>query len=239
MNAFELSRNWFNFSFENPDKVKPIHTAIYFFTIERCNRLGWKEKFSLPTDMSMEANGIKSYKTYKKALKEIVEFGFIKMHQESKNQWTANIIALVKNTKALSKADNEATAKALDKAMIKHTPEHEPKQVQSTDHLSDSIIKQRNNVTTKQVNKGKPTQIFLNLNSDKKEIFQIWLEYRKEIKKGIKNEKTLEGLIKKFNNHKLDDCKKIVSYSIDNNYQGLFWDRLVKTDKKTSFSKNR
>lgn len=143
MNAFELSRNWFNFSFENPDKVKPIHTAIYFFAIERCNRMGWKEKFSLPTDMTMEANGIKSYKTYKKALDEIINFGFINMHQESKNQWTSNVIALVKNTKAIAEADTKATTKALEKAM--------PKQIQSTDNLNASIIKQVNNITSKHI----------------------------------------------------------------------------------------
>ncbi|MFY7671586.1 hypothetical protein ACOSP6_10930 [Tenacibaculum sp. MEBiC06402] len=153
MNTFELSRNWFNFSFENPEKIKPIHTAIYFFAIERCNRLGWKEKFSLPTDMTMEANGIKSYKTYKKALNEIINFGFIIMYQESKNQWTANIVALVKNTIAPPEADT----KALAKAMPKHLPEQDQSTnestIKSTDHLNASIIKQVNYITSKHINK--------------------------------------------------------------------------------------
>ena len=68
MNSYELSKNWFQNSFENPDLIKPNHTALYFFIIELCNRLGWKEKFGLPTSMVMEAIGVKNYKTYKKAL---------------------------------------------------------------------------------------------------------------------------------------------------------------------------
>ena len=40
MTGYELSRDWFDFCFENPDKVKPTHAALYFFAIEHCNRLG-------------------------------------------------------------------------------------------------------------------------------------------------------------------------------------------------------
>ena len=97
---------------------------MYFFCIEHCNRLGWKEKFGLPTSMAMEAIGIKSYNTYKKTLDEIVSFGFIQMIETSKNQYSSNIIALSKKAKAFDKA--------LDKALIKHTTKHMSKQGEST-----------------------------------------------------------------------------------------------------------
>lgn len=113
MNSYELSRTWFNWCFDNPDKSKPIHTAIYFFAIEHCNRLGWKEKFGFPSQMVMEALGIKNWRTYSKALNELVQFGFINMIEISKNQYSSNIIAIVKNTKA--------TTKALDKALHNHS----------------------------------------------------------------------------------------------------------------------
>jgi hypothetical protein len=45
MDIFKLTRSYWDFSFSNPEKIKPIHTAIYFFAIEHCNRLAWKEKF--------------------------------------------------------------------------------------------------------------------------------------------------------------------------------------------------
>lgn len=129
MNGYELSRLWFNWCFENPEKIKPNHTALYFFCIEHCNRLGWKKKFGLPTAMAKEAIGIKSYNTYHNTLMELVEFGFIEMIEISKNQFSSNIIALSKFDKAL---DN-----ALDKATVKHGS----KQVYSTGESIDSIDK--------------------------------------------------------------------------------------------------
>lgn len=112
MNTFDLSRNWFNWTFENPERISPNHTALYFFIVEHCNRLGWKEKFGLPTTMAKEAIGIRSYNTYINTLNDLVDFGFIKMIEKSKNQYSSNIIALSKFDKAHDKA--------LDKALIKH-----------------------------------------------------------------------------------------------------------------------
>jgi hypothetical protein len=40
MNGYDLSRNFFDWCFENPEKVSPNHSAIYFFAIEHCNRWG-------------------------------------------------------------------------------------------------------------------------------------------------------------------------------------------------------
>jgi hypothetical protein len=138
MNSYELSRNWFDFCFENPEKIKPNHTAVYFFAIEHCNRLGWKEKYGFPTTMAMEAVGIKSYNTYINTFNDLVEWRFIKVIQRSKNQYSANIIALSNFNRALDKA--------LDKALIKHGS----KQSESTGESIDSINKQ---VTIKQTTK--------------------------------------------------------------------------------------
>lgn len=116
MNSYDLSRNFCNWAFENPDKIKPIHYAIYYFSIEHCNRLGWKDKFGLPSQMVMEAIGVKNWRTYSAGLQELVEYGFIEMIEISKNQYSSNIIAIVKNTKA--------PTKALDKALQKHSTKH-------------------------------------------------------------------------------------------------------------------
>jgi len=152
MNGYELSRNWFDWCFENPEKINPNHSALYFFCIEHCNRLGWKEKFGLPTTMAKEAIGIKSYNTYIKTLNELVEFGFIKMIEKSKNQYSSNIIALSENNKALNKA--------LDKALIKHTT----KQRKSTQQSIDSIDKQLNKEQENNLTILHPLQIYINDN---------------------------------------------------------------------------
>jgi hypothetical protein len=79
MNRYDLSRKWFDWCFENPEKISPNHPALYFFALNHCNRLGWKEKFGLPTTMSMEAIGIKSYNTYKKTLNDFTPNSFNKL----------------------------------------------------------------------------------------------------------------------------------------------------------------
>lgn len=129
MNGYELSRNYFDWCFENPEKVSPNHTAIYFFAIEHCNRLGWRDKFGFPTQMAMDALGIKKNQTYTRYLNELVDFGFIKMVEKSKNQYSANIISL--------QSAKPKNGKALDKAIVKH----EVKQIKSIGQSNSTIDK--------------------------------------------------------------------------------------------------
>jgi hypothetical protein len=131
MNGYAISRAWWDFAFANPEKVKPIHSALLFFAIEHCNRLGWKPKFGLPSQMAMEAIGIGSYTTYIPAFNDLCEWGFFELVQKSKNQYSSNIIAL--------SIFDKAPDKALDKALIKH----DSKQSESTCESTCSIDKQR------------------------------------------------------------------------------------------------
>ena len=145
MNGYDLSRKFTDFCFENPSKIKPNHYALYFFAIEHCNRLGWKKEFGLPTTMTMEAIGVRSYNTYVNTFNDLVEFGFFNLVERSKNQYSSNIIALSNFNKALDKA--------LDKAFIKH----DTKQSESTQQSIDSIIKQ---ITSNQYTKKQVTRLF-------------------------------------------------------------------------------
>ena len=131
MNSYDLSRKWFDWTFENPERINPNHTALYFFIIEHCNRLGWKEKFGLPTTMAKEAIGIRSYNTYINTLNDLVEFGFVNLIEKSKNQYSSNIIALSNFDKAHDKA--------LDKALIKHGT----KQRESIDSINKQETKEQ------------------------------------------------------------------------------------------------
>jgi len=129
MNSYELSRNFTDWCFDNPHKVKPIHYAIFYFSIEHCNRLGWKQNFGFPSQMVMEAIGVKNWRTYSAGLNELAEFGFIKIIEKSQNQYSSNIIAIVNFTKAHTKP--------LDKALSNHHTNHSQTTV--------SIDKQDNN----------------------------------------------------------------------------------------------
>jgi hypothetical protein len=141
MNSYELSRQWFDFAFENPHKINPHHSAIYFFAIERCNRLGWKTIFGFPTSTVLEVIGMKSYGSYKKYFDDLVKWGFIKVHEYSKNQHSSNIIELTLNVKA--------GTKALDKALIGHAIKQDESTSESIDSINKQINKEQlNNITT-------------------------------------------------------------------------------------------
>lgn len=87
---------------------------MYCYLVDLWNRLGQKSQFGLPTSVAMESLGIGSYNTYKKTLNDLIEFGFIRIVADSKNQHQSKIIALSKNDKATDKALDEATIKATD-----------------------------------------------------------------------------------------------------------------------------
>jgi hypothetical protein len=141
LTGYELSRNFFDWAFENPEKINPSHIAIYFFATEHQNRLGGKSKFGFPTQMVMDALGIKKYQTYIKYFNELVEWGFFILVEKSKNQYSANIISI---NYAMPKK-----GKALDKAFIKHRAKQTESNGQSTGQSKDTIDKQDNN---KQIN---------------------------------------------------------------------------------------
>lgn len=166
MNSYELSRNWFDWCFENPEKISPNHSAIFFFAIEHCNRLGWKKKFGFPTQMAMDAIGIKKHQTYIKYFNELCEWGFFDLVQKSVNQYSANIISL-----DCAKLKN---GKALDKAITTHTA----KQTQSNGQSNSSIDKPINLITNKPINIYRE---FAHLKITVEDFEKLNLEYPKEI----------------------------------------------------------
>ena len=209
INGYSLSRQWFDFCFENPEKIRPNHIALYFFIIEHCNRLGWKDKFGLPTTVTMEAIGIKSYNTYKKTLEELISFGFVEMIEKSKNQYSANIIALSNFDKALDKALDEAIMKN-DVCSIKKQQSTIQSTIQSTSESNDSINKQ----LTKDNNLN-PFDL----------VVQDWFEYKKERKESYKTEKSKAAFItklKRFSNTDPDIARQIVDNSMANNWAGIY-----------------
>ena len=197
LNSYKLSRFFWDFAFENPSKIKPIHCAIYFFSIEHCNRLGWKKEFGLPTSMVIEAIGVKSYSVYKTAFDDLVKYNFFDVIQYSKNQYSSNIIALKDNSKANTKANTIAHTKALDKA----TQRQLQKQLQKQSNSIVSIDKQEtieqgtiNNTNT--IKSFDFKKQFLDLGVEAK-ILEDWLKVRKT-KKAVNSETAFNAIKKKM-----------------------------------------
>jgi hypothetical protein len=213
--SYELSRNWFDFCFENTEIVNPTHIALYFFCIEHCNRLGWKDKFGLPTQMAMDAIGVKNWRTYIKAFNDIVDWGFIKVIQKSKNQYSANVIAVVKNTKALSKANTKALSKAMQK--------HSQKQCNGTADI-DKQLKPINNLNQIKIDIEKEFDLSF-LEKEFEDTFFDWIEYKKNRKESYKSQKSLQACyknMKQLSGEDAETAKLIVEKSMANNWAGLF-----------------
>jgi hypothetical protein len=97
MNGYLLSRQWFDFAFENPEKVTPMQGCLYMWLIEINNRKGFSEKFNFNTDDACAACGCNNRKTVWKALNELVEFGFVSIIFKSDNRHKPTVISIINN----------------------------------------------------------------------------------------------------------------------------------------------
>jgi uncharacterized phage protein (TIGR02220 family) len=209
---FKLARSFWDYAFENPEIINPNDISVYFFAIEQCNRLGWKEKYGLPSTMAMEAIGIKSYNTYIKSFNKLVDLGFFKLIQRSKNQYSSNIIALSIIDKALNKA--------LDKALTKHLTKQVQSTGESTGESSSSIIKQYTNIPYTNIqgdNKENTTPDFEVFMAEGKkefsdEIIQVISVFNFVTTKKVNPTKGRAGMIKKLFNagYVLSDFEEVV-----------------------------
>jgi hypothetical protein len=188
---------WYDFKFENPDLVKHIHSDLFFYIVDRWNRLGQKEKIGLPTSFTMEAVGINSYNTYKKALNDLIEFGFIKSIINSKNQHQSRVIALSFFDKAKYRALDEAMNKAKDKPL-------------------DTIIEEKNKGKEEKANGSHSLPLATVIEKTQQEIFLDWfnnrvLDYSGKMGKTKILSKTDENNLKKLRKSypKMDDWNTV------------------------------
>jgi hypothetical protein len=177
MNGYNLLRAWYNFKFDNPHKAKAKHSDFYCYLVDQWNRLGQKECFGLPTIHTMECLGVGSYNTYKRTLDDLIEFGFVKIIKDSRNQHHSKVIALSNIDKATDKPLDKATAKAPDEA---------------PDEAIDTITKQRTK-NKEQINNIPAWDEFLNYALEKKKNvckttlrlkYDAWVEagWKKQVK---------------------------------------------------------
>lgn len=201
MDIFKLSRDFFDWSFENPEKITPTHSAIYFFAIEHCNRLWWKEKFWFPTSMAMEAIWIRKWETYNKAFRNLVEWWFIKEIEKSRNQYSSCIISIWSAT--------PKNGKALDKALVKHGKKHSVKHSESTGVIDiQETSKQETRVKDFSIDEEIINNFIIenNIWLSRKLFFEFLIKRNKKWK--IKQDINIE-LINKINNKLLDFKSKL------------------------------
>jgi len=182
INGYTLTRNWYNFKFDNPSKTNARHSDMYFYIVDLWNRIGQKDEFGLPTFITMEALGIGSYNTYKKTLNDLINFGFIDLIQESKNQFKSKIIALSKNDKALNKTLDKALNNALAEAL---------------DKPPDNIIEQQT-INDKEQTTNRENSLFPQNKNSEIAFLKFWNEYHRITKKPKTDKEATEKNWKKL-----------------------------------------
>jgi hypothetical protein len=88
---------------------------------------------------------------------------------------------------------------------------------------TSSTVNPQSKVEYSIIDKNKVNNILLE--KETKGIFDIWIDYRKEIKKPIKSEKTKTALAEKIKTEGFEKSKLVIYNSIQNQWQGLFWDK--------------
>lgn len=187
MNGYELTNGWFEFLKNNVSRVNTNHSALYNYIVHKANKLGWPSEFGLPSEDTMHNSGFKTYKTYKKTLDDLIEFGVIEQITEAKNQHTSTVIALVILTKAKPKHSRKQ-----DQCTIQST-------VESKTKAEPTYINNKTSINCLNHETIKPLGTVKTLNGNKlssvEEIEQWCISNNREISNSI------DGIIKYHDNY--------------------------------------
>lgn len=188
-----------------------------------------------------KAMKIKSEETLRKYVKQLVEFGWLEVTQLrekgvfKENQYT---IYQQSSNKKYNTVNDLPYPKKTDTGKNRHGKNivhNNTNSLNNTNTNNNTNVNNdlKNNDRLPDTSKTIKTETLntYNLPPEKLELFVEWINYRKEIKKPIKAKRTFDSLLKKFESTDVTIISKVVNKSIDNQYQGLFWDN-VQIDQK-------
>ncbi|QRQ99770.1 hypothetical protein [Dyadobacter sandarakinus] len=94
MNGYLAGNAWAKFVRLNGRKVKPNHVALMHACFQIANEEGWPEEFQFPTKEAMALSCIRDKEAFYQCLKDLVQFGALKIIEESVNMYTARWVSL-------------------------------------------------------------------------------------------------------------------------------------------------
>ena len=83
-------------------------------------------------------------------------------------------------------------------------------------------------LTNNQQTTNKPSTTNKNEKKEKNEkevILDSWIDYRKSIRKAL-SQATINTILKKMESYSNEQCEYVINNSIENGWQGLFWDKV-------------
>ena len=226
--------NYFNYFYHwienNPDKVDPYITAVYFALLNRANKSGWKDRFAIILIDLQETCGINSRTTMLKTLGRLEEFGFIETVSKTTNQYKNRVICLPLNEKHV-----DSTWKANEKH-VESTWTHNKtiKTIQDNKDLKEDSIE---SIPTFNFENLDPSYIFKKQNEiDKLKIFNDpevniafndYLKHRISIKK-YPSKNAIKLLVKRIREECGTNKAKAIEAmqtSVMNNWTSIVFDR--------------
>ena len=177
-------------------------------------------------------SGIKDYRTIVKYMESLEEKGLISIKKEKgkKNTYYLKNVEEVpaKNVGAINAGTKNVGAKFVEEVPAKN--------VGQTIHNEQNTKKEKNKKENFDHTKKLLNYIeTLEIDSEKKEIFKEWVEYKKS-KSQYKDTKSLDILIRRFIKYSVQELRDIVEKSIMNNYSGIFEPKEI--NKTTQGSNN-
>ena len=114
------------------------------------------------------------------------------------------------------KLTNEITSETSSKGTIIQLVNYEKYQI-ATSETTKEQPKNNQQVTTNKNDKKEK--------NEKEVILDSWIDYRKSIRKAL-SQATINTILKKMESYSNEQCKHVINNSIENGWQGLFWDKV-------------
>ncbi len=93
IDGFRQIEAFYEWVFNNPDKIRPTHVSLYLFLWNQANRSKWVEWFKCPYDLAMQGACIGNNGTYYRCLDELKKWGLID-YKKGINNFKAPLINL-------------------------------------------------------------------------------------------------------------------------------------------------
>ena len=203
---------------------------------------------SLPDDWNYSLKGLvslcsESESAIKSSLQELKKFGYLRIQKIAPKKGSGKFEYIYEIFESpLKKEERQRVNKKVENLQLENQPdenvtienlkvENQPVENLQLENQPDILSTKQSRtkeLNTKEKNKKENvTEKLLNyietleIDSEKKEIFKEWVEYKKS-KNQYKNTKSIDILIRRFIKYSVQELRDIVEKSIMNNYSGIF-----------------
>lgn len=201
----------------------PNETKLYFALLNMSNRFSWKQSFNQSNEYLAAQCGI-TVPTLVRARNILQQKGLIKFKSGDGRRNNTEYQIMMYTEKGLN---NFTLSDTLCDTLSDTLSDTLCDTLCDENALHNIRLRQRLDKDNKKENIKEKSNFSLDFikNDELKEVFVLWLNYKKSIRNGYKTQASVEEAYNKLTdlgNNDPDICKQIVKQSIANNYKGMF-----------------